>query len=101
MGIDCQFQAADVTDIDRVAALDGVGAVFRPGMCSWAEKRDHWTITTQIGEGYPPGDRGPRVAALLRALRPYCVDLEYGGDCGSAWLVPVTDELILKIEEAR
>jgi hypothetical protein len=102
VGIDCEFRASSISDVQSVLALPGVYKVYRPGECSFCPE-DRWVITSLIkwvGEGYSSGDRGPRVATLLRSLRPYCADLEYGGDNG----VPfdkVTDELIAEIEAAR
>jgi hypothetical protein len=106
MGIDCEFRASAISNVERVVAISGVYKVYRPGEVSFCPA-DRWVITTMIkwvGDGYDPkGDldaRGPKVAALLRSLRPYCADLEYGGDNG----VPferVTDGLISAIENAR
>jgi len=106
MGIDCEFRASGVSDVDRVLAVPGVYEGYRPGQTSFCPA-DRWVITSLIkwvGEGYDPRndleDRGPKVAALLRALRPYCTDLEYGGDNGVPF-EEVTDALILEIESAR
>lgn len=102
MGIDCEFRASNVADFECVLALPGVHQIYRPGEASFCPA-DRWTITSLIrwvGDGYAPGDRGPRVAALLRSLRHYCTDLEYGGDNGVPF-EKVTDELILEIENSR
>ena len=40
------------------------------------------------------------MATLLRSLRAYCTDLEYGGD-NRVPFEEVTDELILAIENSR
>jgi hypothetical protein len=99
MGIDCEFRASEVRDVDSVLALPGVYKVYRPGERSFCPV-DRWVITSLIrwvGEGYRPDDRGPRVATLLRSLRRLCVDLEYGGDNGVPF-EKVTDELIAEIE---
>lgn len=100
MGIDCEFRASTVFDVKGVLALPGVYKIYHPGETSFCPA-DRWVITTLIkwvGEGYASGNRGPKVAELLRSLRLYCTDLEYGGDNG----VPferVTDALILEIEQ--
>lgn len=106
MGIDCEFRASSVADTERVLALPGVYKIYRPGETSFCPA-DRWVITSLIkwvGDGYDPkkdlGDRGPKVAALLRSLRLYCSDLEYGGDNGVPF-EEVTDELILEIEGSR
>jgi len=103
VSIDCEFRASSIHDVEHVLALPGVYKVYRPGECSFCPE-DRWVITSLIrwvGEGgYPSDDRGPRVAALLRSLRHYCTDLEYGGDNGVPF-EKVTDELIAEIEATR
>lgn len=106
MGIDCEFRASSISDVDSVLALPGVHKIYRPGETSFCPE-DRWVITTLIKfvghgdwSGYAPDSRAPKVAALLRSLRLYCTDLEYGGDNG----VPferVTDEMISEIEESK
>ena len=105
MGIDCEFRASSISDVDSVLALPGVYKIYRPGEESFCPA-DRWTITTMIkfvgyGDwpGYPPNSRVPKVVALLRTLRLYCADLEYGGDNATAF-ERVTDEMISEIEEA-
>ncbi len=106
MGIDCEFRASSISDVESVRALLGVYKVYQPGETSFCPP-DRWVITTRIrwvGEGCDPrndlDERAPRVAALLRSLRPYCIDLEYGGDNGVPFEA-VTDELILSVEQMR
>lgn len=101
MGIDCEFRASSISAVSSVLALPGVFRIYRPGE---TRLKDRWVIVTLIKfvghgnwSGYPSDKRVPEVAALLRSLRLYCADLEYGGDNG----VPferVTDEMISEIE---
>lgn len=104
MGVDVEFAAVTIDNESLIRSLPGVHAIYPPGECSWRSDRpDRWIITTMIrwvGEGYSPGDRGPRVAALIRALWPHCTGLEYGGD-NLVDFVEVTDALIREIEEDR
>ena len=100
MGIDAAFQASHVTDVARVEALPNVYKVYRPGSTSFAS--DCWAITTLMrwpgfDADYTTAELRAPVLALMRALRPYCTDLEYGGDNGT-WFEKVTDELIAAIE---
>ena len=103
MGIDCEFRASSISDVDAVRALPDVFNVLKRPSGS----DGYWSITTLIRfvghgvrSGYAPDDRAPKVVALLRALRPYCTDLEYGGDNG-VWFERVTDEMISEIERAE
>jgi hypothetical protein len=106
MGIDCEFRASSISDVDSVLALPDVHQIYRPGEMSFCPS-DRWVITTMIRfvghgdwSGYTPDNRVLKVAALMRSLRLYCTDLEYGGDNG----VPferLTDEMILEIERAE
>ena len=106
MGIDCEFRASRIDDVNSVLALPGVHKIYRPGETSFCPE-DRWVITTLIKfvghgdwSGYALDSRVPKVVALLRSLRLHCTDLEYGGDNG----VPferVTDEMISEIEEAE
>lgn len=106
MGIDCEFRASSVSDVEVVLALPGVYEVYRPGEASFVPA-DRWVITTMIKfvshgdwSGYPPDGRAPKVAALLRSLRLYCTDLEYGGD-NAIHFERVTDAMISEIEESE
>ena len=105
MGIDCEFRASSISDVDSVLALPGVYKVYRPGETSFCPK-DRWVVTTLIKfvghgdwSGYAPDSRVPKVAALLRSLRLCCIDLEYGGD-NAIPFERVTDEMISEIERA-
>lgn len=44
-------------------------------------------------------ERRRTVVKMMRALRPHCDNLEYGGDNGT-WFEPVTDELISALDPA-
>ena len=106
MGIDCEFRASSISDVDSVLALPGVWKIYRPGERSFCPK-DRWVIATLIkfvshGDwtGYPPDSRVPVVVALLRSLRLHCADLEYGGD-NAVPFERVTDEMISEIEDAE
>lgn len=101
MGIDCEFRASSISDVASV--LPGVYEIHRPGETSFCPE-DRWVITTLIrwvGEGYRADitGRGPRVAGLLRSLRLYCADLEYGGD-NRVPFERVTDEMTSEIERS-
>ena len=106
MGIDCEFRASNISDVDSVLALSGVHKIYRPGETSFCPD-DRWVVTTLIKfvghgdwSGYAPDSRVSKVAALMRSLLLYCTDLEYGGDNG----VPferMTHEMILEIERAE
>lgn len=107
MGIDCEFRASSISDVGRVRALPGVHAIYRPGETSFCPE-DRWVITTLIKfvghgdwSGYDPhaDNRAALVAPLLRSLRLYCTDLEYGGD-NAIPFEHVTDAMISEIEEA-
>lgn len=106
MGIDCEFRASSISDIDSVRALPGVHAIYRPGEAPFCPE-DRWVITTLIKfvghgdwSGYHPhtDNRATKVTSLLRSLRLYCTDLEYGGDNAIAF-ERVTDEMISEIEK--
>jgi len=106
MGIDCEFRASSISDVDSVLALPDVHKIYRPGE-TFSCPEDRWVITTLIKfvghgdwSGYAPDSRVPRVAALLRSLRLYCTGLEYGGDNGVPF-EEVTDAMISEIEQAE
>jgi len=102
MGIDCEFRASAVLDVDRVKALPGVCWVYRPGQGGALGHKTKWVIGTTIkwvGPGYATNERRPRVAALIRALRECTRDLEYGDGGYYSPFVEVTDELIAEIEK--
>jgi len=106
MGIDCEFRASSIIDVSSVLALPDVHKIYRPGETSFCPE-DRWVITTLIKfvghgdvSGYAPDSRVPKVAALLRTLRLYCTDLEYGGDNGVPF-ESVTDVMISEIERAE
>lgn len=99
MGIDCEFRATSVLDVDRVRAIPGVHEIYAPGEGGILGEPARWVITTAVrwvGRGYATNERRPRVAALIEALRECCVDLEYGGD-NAVPFVEVTDELIASV----
>jgi hypothetical protein len=102
MGIDCEFRASSISDVDIVLTLHGVYKIYRPGQTSCP---DRWVITTLIKfvghgdwSGYKPDGRVPTVAKLMRSLRLYCADLEYGGDAEQVPFEKVTDSMISEIE---
>ena len=114
MGIDCEFRASGISDVDVVLALPGVYKIYRqhrlavddrPGETGPAYcPNDRWVITTLIEfvshgkwTGYPPDGRARVVAKLMRSLRLNCTDLEYGGDNGVPF-EEVTDAMIAEIE---
>lgn len=105
MGIDCEFRASSISDVNSVLALPGVYKVYRPGEITSCPE-DCWVITTLfkfVGHGdwsgYASDARVPILVALLRSLRLYCADLEYGGD-NAVPFERVTDEMISEIERA-
>jgi len=99
MGIDCEFRTSSIRDVNVVRALPGVHKIYPPED-TW---EGCWVITTLIKfvghgnwTGYASDGRESEVAALLRSLRQYCTDLEYGGDNGVPF-EKVTDAMILEI----
>ena len=75
MGIDCEFRATSISDVNSVLALPGVYKVYRPEEASRCPS-DRWVITTLIRfvghgdwSGYTRDNRVPVVAALMRPNR--------------------------------